>query len=328
VWEIKDWTHVFETRHSRSEAGPRRYLLVPTDRQSEAYVVLMRTSAGLVAYAVFVGLLRIAARCPRRGVLEDEKGPFTTARIADKLRIPVGMVERAIATLSAAEVGWLRRKSAGKAPDEPAPKRRESAGEAPDERRKSAGEAPVKVGDSGQGHMDRDRDRDSAPPSASSPPGKKKPAKTVPVPPSLNTPEFRTAWAAWAEYRRQAKKPLTEIGAKRLLAKFATWGPAASAAAIDESIANGWQGVFDHGDGPARGGTSSDRGSARVHGGVAEARRDAQSAREFDEPEIPMPIFRPTGLAGAATDDGTGRAAGGGGLAPAASGACGRGVAG
>jgi len=140
VWAIKDWDEVFETRHSRAEKGPRRYLLVPTDRQSEAYVSLMGSVGGQATYGVFVGLCRIAARCPKRGVLADEKGPYTARRIAEKLRASVASVNRSIEMLSHPSIGWLRRTSAGQAPVD-----------APEPRRESAGCAPGKVGDSGLG---------------------------------------------------------------------------------------------------------------------------------------------------------------------------------
>ncbi|MDQ5979149.1 MAG: hypothetical protein QG602_2123 [Verrucomicrobiota bacterium] len=144
VWAIKDWDEVFETRHSRSEAGPRRYLLIPTDRQSESYVSLMGSTGGQAAYGLFVGLCRIAARCPKRGVLADEKGPYTPRRIAEKLRASVASVNRSIEMLSSPSIGWLRRTRAGHAPVT-------APVTAPDTRRESAGCAPGKVGDSGLG---------------------------------------------------------------------------------------------------------------------------------------------------------------------------------
>lgn len=144
VWAIKDWDEVFETRHSRAEKGPRRYLLIPTDRQSEAYVSLMGSTGGQAAYGLFVGLCRIAARCPKRGILADEKGPYTPRRIAEKLRASVASVNRSIELLSCPSIGWLRRTSAAHAPvDAPV--------DAPDARRESAGCSPEKVGDSGLG---------------------------------------------------------------------------------------------------------------------------------------------------------------------------------
>jgi hypothetical protein len=121
---------------------------------------------------------------------------------------------------------------------------------------------------------------------------------------------------------------MTAIGAARMLSKLDGWGVDRAVAAIEESIANGWQGVFDHGDRPTRGGTSTDRGAARVHGNMAEDRRTAQAAREFDEPAIPIPIYRPAGLAGATAHGNTGGAVGGGRIAVAASGEEARRVAG
>lgn len=70
-------------------------------------------------------------------------------------------------------------------------------------------------------------------------------AKIVPVPDSLRTPEFESAWASWLEDRKARKiKALTPKGAKTQLAKLAEIGPAAAVACIESSIANGYQGLF------------------------------------------------------------------------------------
>ena len=67
----------------------------------------------------------------------------------------------------------------------------------------------------------------------------------IPVPESLQTSAFLAAWTDWQTYRRQRKQTLTEIGAKRVLKEFEKWGPDNAVLAIERSITNGWQGVFD-----------------------------------------------------------------------------------
>jgi hypothetical protein len=77
-------------------------------------------------------------------------------------------------------------------------------------------------------------------------------------PPSLNTPGVRDAYGDFCEYRRERKlgqwKPTT---IRTNLAKFEPFGPAAFVAAVEDSISNGWQGVF-----PPKG---TARGSPGVH---------------------------------------------------------------
>lgn len=72
-----------------------------------------------------------------------------------------------------------------------------------------------------------------------------------PYPPSLDTPEFRQAWADYKAHRRESKmKPLGATATKTRLAELERLGPAASVEAIRRSIANGWAGIFpDNGNG-------------------------------------------------------------------------------
>ena len=76
-------------------------------------------------------------------------------------------------------------------------------------------------------------------------PPKNKPATTDAVPTELDTPEARQALDQWREYRRESRKKLTPIGERTLLKKWAAHGSARFVAAVNHSIANGWQGLFE-----------------------------------------------------------------------------------
>jgi len=106
-YTIKDWDSVFETKASRRCTQERRFVLVPTKRQSDSYHALMATREGREAYCVFIGLCRIAATCPRRGHLIDDKGPWDVARAAPVLGIESRVVERAVEMLASKRIGWL-----------------------------------------------------------------------------------------------------------------------------------------------------------------------------------------------------------------------------
>lgn len=70
----------------------------------------------------------------------------------------------------------------------------------------------------------------------------------VPVPSELDGEEFRVAWAEWLQYRRQRKPKLsayTEIGVKKQFKALATLGKERAIAAIDFSIAQNYQGIFE-----------------------------------------------------------------------------------
>lgn len=64
-------------------------------------------------------------------------------------------------------------------------------------------------------------------------------------PPELNSEEFRTAWNRWVGYRREIGKKLAPSTVSGQLAKLAAWGTEKAIRSIEQSIANGWQGLFD-----------------------------------------------------------------------------------
>jgi uncharacterized protein YdaU (DUF1376 family) len=66
----------------------------------------------------------------------------------------------------------------------------------------------------------------------------------VEIPEPLRTPAFTTAWSDWLEYRSEKRKPVTKRAAGMQLKKLATVGPAVAVAAIEQAIANDWQGLF------------------------------------------------------------------------------------
>lgn len=64
----------------------------------------------------------------------------------------------------------------------------------------------------------------------------------------MNTELNREAWTLWLQYRKAIKKPLHEFSwplAQKKLAKFG----ANQMAVVEQSIENGWQGLFDLKDG-------------------------------------------------------------------------------
>ena len=66
--------------------------------------------------------------------------------------------------------------------------------------------------------------------------------------PTLTLPyeqPFAEAWDKWVAYRKQIKKPLSEMTMKEQLLMVSGWGNEQNAiASINKSIAFGWQGLF------------------------------------------------------------------------------------
>lgn len=65
------------------------------------------------------------------------------------------------------------------------------------------------------------------------------------IPAPLDTPAFRKAWAEWKANRSANRvKPYKPRGEQTQLNHLATFGPSVAIAAIEQSIRQGWQGLF------------------------------------------------------------------------------------
>jgi len=145
AWAIKDWDPVFEDRRSREIERLAFLHARVLDRKSDAYALLVAQDGGVEAYGVFWALVLVAARCPVRGVLADDKGVLTPLRMSVKAGIPLSPVERAIPMLSSREVGWLVEVPSADAPPTYRRSTADGIGQTADENRKNADVAPSKV---------------------------------------------------------------------------------------------------------------------------------------------------------------------------------------
>ena len=68
--------------------------------------------------------------------------------------------------------------------------------------------------------------------------------ENTPLPPELDTPEFQKTWKEWIQFRIELKKKLTPSTMKSQLKKLAKLPVATAAAMLEQSIQNGWQGIF------------------------------------------------------------------------------------
>lgn len=68
-----------------------------------------------------------------------------------------------------------------------------------------------------------------------------------PSPLPFHSEGFLEALRRWAKHRTEIRKPLTSTSIRTQLSQMADWGEARSIAAIDHSIAKGWQGLFEAG---------------------------------------------------------------------------------
>jgi len=103
------------------------------------------------------------------------------------------------------------------------------------------------------------------------------------LPPTLDIPEFRSAWVDWKQFCCERHLPMTPVRARYLLTTLAQWGPARAIAAIRHSILHGWQGIFEprgpNGQPEAPPETAPERLTR-----ILRQRQEAEAARQASDP--------------------------------------------
>lgn len=68
---------------------------------------------------------------------------------------------------------------------------------------------------------------------------------TIPDPLPFASAEFAAVWEEWEEHRKQKKAKVTDVARRRQFKQLAAMGEARAIAAIEHSIGNNWQGIFE-----------------------------------------------------------------------------------
>lgn len=91
-------------------------------------------------------------------------------------------------------------------------------------------------------------------------------APELPLPDALLTEAFKAKWAEYMEYRRASHmKALKPMSVAKQWKELAEWGHDAAIASIDQTIRNGWQGLFP----PKTEATQQGRGQTKFAAGFA-----------------------------------------------------------
>jgi len=94
--------------------------------------------------------------------------------------------------------------------------------------------------------LDADQPQPQQPSSQPKAKRERKPAQQMPeIPEALNTPAFRSAWTDFIDHRKSNRKPLSPKAAELNLKKCLELGPDTACSAIEQTIANGWTGIFE-----------------------------------------------------------------------------------
>lgn len=87
---------------------------------------------------------------------------------------------------------------------------------------------------------------------------------------------FAAAWADWEQHRKEKKQPLTPLAVRNQFKKLARIGEARAIAAIEHSIANGYQGIYE----PDRKGRPD--GTMRVVESAEQSAKRLAEMREYE----------------------------------------------
>ena len=93
---------------------------------------------------------------------------------------------------------------------------------------------------------------------------------------------FKTAWDGWLDYRKTRKLKYTNQGIFSQFKQFKKWGEAAAISAIEASIRNNWQGLFEPKPGDVAKNSTSDFDRAY-----------AESLAALKQFQSPLPISTP-----------------------------------
>lgn len=70
-------------------------------------------------------------------------------------------------------------------------------------------------------------------------------ATSIELPENLKTDTFKKAWENWQQHRKEKKIKITPLAAKMQIKQCSEWGEGRAVAAIEHSIRNGYQGIYE-----------------------------------------------------------------------------------
>jgi len=108
VIRVVDWHKHFETSESRKRSGALSWVSMPTKQDGRRFRRLSRHKHAHAVLGAWLLIVEVAARCPNRGVLVDDRGdPLDAGELEALTGFPIGGFRLAIAYLSSGEMGWL-----------------------------------------------------------------------------------------------------------------------------------------------------------------------------------------------------------------------------
>ena len=221
TFTVANWSEQFENCASR-KLRSLNWVPIPNGHDSLAYCRLIKRKDGPEVFTAWILLVQLASRCATRGVLASSDGrPYGPEDMAVKTRAPERLFFNALPELVA--LGWVEQDG----------KTGESA--------ETSGESADASG--GRGRLAAAKGRE----------GKGTEGKGIPpypqkefwgdFPDNLKAEKFQKVWAEWVKHRTEIRKPLKPTQITKQLKRLGSLGEAKAIAALNHTIANGWQGI-------------------------------------------------------------------------------------
>lgn len=105
LYRIKDWDDIYENHRSRP-LKKLDWVPVPNKMDGSGYIELVEHPNGAAHLGAWLVIIEIASKQEARGTLPVLRGS-TAAAIARSSRLPLDLLEEAIARLLSPEIGWL-----------------------------------------------------------------------------------------------------------------------------------------------------------------------------------------------------------------------------
>lgn len=212
-YRIRDWDSLFEVAQSK-RAEKLSWVAIPNRHDGKGYRRLIRMPNGMAMYGAWNVIVQVASKCLVRGTLADHDGPYSAFEISDKTGVDAGLIEDALKACCTREIGWIEAVEWESAA--PSVLRAYSDRSAPTEHNKTR-----------QNKTEQNKEDFPA------------------LPEALAIGDVPRLWVDFIGHRHQLRKPVSALAAGRLISKLERMGPESAAIALENSIANGWQGVFE-----------------------------------------------------------------------------------
>jgi hypothetical protein len=220
LYQVINWDSSFEGAKSKTYNN-KTSCQMPT-KHGLGYRRLIKSKDGAALFGAWCALIQVLSRHPikREGYCTDtgriDGNPYTPSDLELLTDIPEKYFESLLQVVSSKEVAWVR---------------------IPDGYHKDS-KYPL--------HSDSDSDSDLNSDGKSSIVSFSYSSllSASLIPEGLAGERFGTAWDLWVAHRKEKKKPLTATSVKMQIKELEKMGKCNAIAAIEHSIAKGWQGIF------------------------------------------------------------------------------------